>query len=100
VSTSRREVNRLLALGGAALVVAVPVAIIAASWEPLEPPPRRTRQNVEQDTAPAPEQSIEERAPEQTREPRQRRNRNRAEATPPSSPTTNDDRAKNQQRDS
>ena len=32
--------RRRLGIAGAAAVVAIPIALVAATWEPLEPPPR------------------------------------------------------------
>jgi hypothetical protein len=39
MSHSRRDLTRLIALGSAAGVIGVPVALIASTWQPLEPTP-------------------------------------------------------------
>jgi hypothetical protein len=37
MSQSRRDLTRLVALGSAAGMIGIPIALIASTWQPLEP---------------------------------------------------------------
>lgn len=41
MSTSRPTPSRVREIAAIALTLAIPAALIATTWEPLEPPPRR-----------------------------------------------------------
>jgi hypothetical protein len=45
--------SRRVALGSALAIVAIPIALIAATWEPLDPPPRGSRAAVADQFSPA-----------------------------------------------
>lgn len=78
--------RRWLGFAGAAAVMAIPIAFIAVTWEPLEPAPRAERSTLVEDAA-TPERTREERRGQrgddagEERGPRRDRNRER-DATP------------------
>jgi len=39
MNPSRRGLIRLFGVGSAAVVISVPIVLIASTWKPLEPPP-------------------------------------------------------------
>lgn len=47
MSHSRRDFTRYIGYAATAVVVATPIALAAASWVPLEPPPRLSRADEE-----------------------------------------------------
>ncbi len=51
MSASRRELNRLVALGSAAAVIGVPIVLVASTWQPLEPAPRGDQDTDDPDDA-------------------------------------------------
>lgn len=61
--------RRWLAIAGATAVIAIPIALIAATWEPLEPLPRADRPALVDGDA----------TPERTREDRRHRRQDDAE---------------------
>jgi hypothetical protein len=69
MSHSRRDLTRLIALGSAAGVIGVPVALIASTWQPLEPTPsNRQNDDVEEESRPGNDQKRPRRGTESTPE--------------------------------
>ncbi len=67
---SRRNLTRLIALGSAAGVIGVPIALIAATWKPLEPlPSNRQADDVEEDVRPGNDRRRRRRETESTPRP-------------------------------
>jgi hypothetical protein len=50
---SRPDRARIVELAAIGLVIAIPMALIAATWEPLEPPPRQSRDSAVERDRPA-----------------------------------------------
>jgi hypothetical protein len=69
MSHSRRDLTRLIALASAAGVIGVPVALIASTWQPLEPTPsNRKNDDVEEESRPGNDQKRPRRGTESTPE--------------------------------
>jgi hypothetical protein len=67
MSHSRRDLTRLVALGSAAGVIGVPVALIASTWQPLEPTPSiRQNDDVEEESRPGNDRKRPRRGAEST----------------------------------
>jgi hypothetical protein len=77
---TRRDVNRFIAIASTGLVIGTPIAYIASTWRPLEPPPRNRELNTEE-----PEAERTEEPTNRTRGSRRDRSRG-AEETPAESP--------------
>jgi hypothetical protein len=50
---SRPDRARIVELAAIGLVIAIPIALIAATWEPLETPPRQSRDSAVERDGPA-----------------------------------------------
>ena len=69
MSASRRDLNRLVALGSAAAVIAIPIALVASTWQPLAPVPRGGAQDMsEPDDGPTEESPTRNRRGRQDRD--------------------------------
>lgn len=82
MNSSRREVNRIAALAAAVSVVGVPLALIATTWQPLEP---AARGSDEEEDSEVPEDEVGEQP--RTRERRGRKDRERDGEDRSSTPT-------------
>jgi hypothetical protein len=78
---SRPDRARIVELAAIGLVIAIPIALIAATWEPLEPPPRQSRDSAAERDGPADADGAGEEEDDRGR-PRERR----AQASPAASP--------------
>jgi hypothetical protein len=76
VTTSRREFARHVGYVAAGAVVVVPIALVAASWVPLDPAPRLAGSGKDEATAP----TGREQRRAQDKEPKQRPSREERKA--------------------
>ena len=76
MSYSRRELTRYVGFAAAGAVVAAPIALVVASWAPLDSPPRLSRADEENVAAPA----AEERRRRRDKDQKQRPNRDERKA--------------------
>jgi hypothetical protein len=74
MNPTRRDLTRLVTLGAAAVVLGIPLALIAVSREPLEPVPRGGRASAGEEE-PASDGEAEQGADEQDGRSRGRRGR-------------------------
>jgi hypothetical protein len=84
---SRPDRARLVELAAIGLVIAIPIALIAATWEPLEPPPRQSRDSAIERDRPADADDAGEEEVDRGR-PRERRAQASPAAASPMAPPT------------
>ena len=66
---SRRDVTRYVGYAATAVVVTAPIALAVASWAPLDPPPRLSREDEENAAAPEAEKQRRPRDKDQKQRP-------------------------------